>query len=114
MEERTTFSAIQFCRHHQIEFSFVQSLQELGLLHAERAPDEDWLVASDDLDRLESLVRLHYDLQINIEGLDAIEHLLEQLQALQQEVGRLRSRLRLYEPSDSGTESNRSANAGAW
>lgn len=59
--------------------------------------EEDGQVPHDELGRLESLVRLHYDLHINLEGLDAINHLLQRMENLQREVAGLRSRLRLYE-----------------
>ncbi len=97
MQERTTISVIDFCQHHQIEISFVRSLQEYGLLPAETSMDDDWQLPQEQLSRLESLVRLHYDLHINFEGLDAIDHLLQRLQGLQDEVAGLRCRLRLYE-----------------
>ena len=97
MQERTTVSVTEFCRHHQIEPSFVHSLQEYGLLQVESITAEDWQVSHDELDRLESLVRLHYDLHINLEGLDAINYLLHRLENLQKEVLLLRSRLRIYE-----------------
>jgi len=40
---------------------------------------------------------LHVDLDINIEGLDAISHLLQKVNALQNELVALRNRLQIYE-----------------
>ncbi|MEX1131718.1 MAG: chaperone modulator CbpM [Flavobacteriales bacterium] len=40
---------------------------------------------------------MHYDLEINLEGLEAISHLLDQMDAAQQEARELRERLLLYE-----------------
>jgi len=40
---------------------------------------------------------LHYDLDINMEGMESINHMLEQIDSLQQEIVRLRNRLRIYE-----------------
>lgn len=42
-------------------------------------------------------MRLHYDLEINIEGIDAIYNLLEQVNSLRKEITTLNNRLRLYE-----------------
>jgi hypothetical protein len=53
-------------------------------------------VPHDELTRLESLVRLYYNLHINLEALDAISHLLQRMGNLQKEVTIRRSRLRLY------------------
>jgi chaperone modulatory protein CbpM len=47
--------------------------------------------------RIEHLARLHYDLDINLEGLEAISHLLDRMDASQQEARVLRERLRVYE-----------------
>lgn len=42
---------------------------------------------------LEKYIHLHYDLDINLEGLDAVAHLLNQIQVLQVEVRQLRNEL---------------------
>jgi hypothetical protein len=96
MQERTTISAREFCQHHQIELSFIYSLREYGLIEVEVSGDEDCFLPQEELDSLEKLVRLHYDLQINMEGLDAIHHLLQRVETLQQEVIALRNKLRLH------------------
>lgn len=97
MEERVTVSVHEFCHHHQIEISFIQSLHEHGLLQTYTFNDEEWRLPQDQLEQLEKMVRLHYDLQINLEGLEAIHHLLQRVEGLQREVFSLRNRLRLYE-----------------
>ena len=43
------------------------------------------------------MVRLHYDLEINMEGIDAITHLLKKLQTMQDEISVLKNKLRVYE-----------------
>ncbi|MBB1284133.1 chaperone modulator CbpM [Flavisolibacter sp. BT320] len=96
MEETHFYSAQAFCRHHQIEITFVQALRDYGLVEAE-ATEDDLLLSPAQLEALEKLVRLHYDLHINLEGIDAIYHLLSKVESLQQEVNSLRTRLRLYE-----------------
>jgi hypothetical protein len=51
------------------------------------------------LTELEKLVRLRYELDINLEGIDAIIHLLKKLQGMQDEIIILKNKLRLYEAS---------------
>lgn len=97
MEERITVSIHEFCHHHQIEVSFIQSLHEYGLFQADTINDEEWRLPHDQVEQLEKMVRLHYDLNINLEGLEAIHHLLQRVEGLQREVLLLRNRLRLYE-----------------
>ncbi|MDQ3278460.1 MAG: chaperone modulator CbpM [Bacteroidota bacterium] len=96
MEEKQYFSAHQFCRNHQIEIAFLYSLHANGLITMEETAD-DLLLSTESLNTLEKMVRLHYNLHINVEGIDAIYHLLNKVEHLQQEVASLRTRLRLYE-----------------
>ena len=96
MEDKGLYSAQAFCQHHQIEITFLHSLQEYGLLEAE-VTDDDLLLPPGQLEAVEKQVRLHYDLHINLEGIDAIYHLLNRVENLQQEVQSLRARLRLHE-----------------
>jgi hypothetical protein len=46
---------------------------------------------------LEKIVRLYYDLDINIEGIDAVINLLQRMEDMQHEIVLLKNRLRLYE-----------------
>ncbi len=42
-------------------------------------------------------MRLHYDMEINVEGIEAINYLLQRMKTLQAEMVSLKNRLRLYE-----------------
>ena len=46
---------------------------------------------------LEKFTRLHQDLHINEEGIEALAHLLEKIETMQLEIRNLKNRLRLYE-----------------
>lgn len=96
MEERTFVSATAFCTHHHIEIAFIHSLHDFGLIDV-TAEEDDFLLPQEQLEALEKMVRLHYDLNINLEGIDAIYNLLQRLETTQREVKALRSTLRLYE-----------------
>lgn len=85
-----------FCRYHNIEISFIDSLQEYGLVTM-TAGEGSFFIGEDQLEEIEQMVRLHYDLQINFEGIDAIKHLLEQIQNLQTEMQGLKNRLQFLE-----------------
>jgi len=88
--------ANEFCIHHNIEVSFIHSLQDYGLIEITTV-EGNGFIEEDQLEEIEKMVRLHYDLNINFEGLDAIRHLLEQMNAMQHEMTTLKNRLRLYE-----------------
>lgn len=86
----------QYCRHEEIEIAFVQALTERGLIQVVVQEQHSYIPA-EHLPRLEQLARLHYELEINLEGLEAISHLLERMEQLQAEMRGLRERLRVYE-----------------
>ncbi|WP_340696458.1 chaperone modulator CbpM [Flavobacterium nitratireducens] len=46
---------------------------------------------------IEKIVRMHKELQVNIEGIDVVLNLLQKIDALQAELLRVRNRLLLYE-----------------
>ncbi len=89
-------SIIEFCNCHQLEYSFINSLTEHGLIHTV-VIEEDEYIEREHLRDLERIMRLHYDLEINLEGIDAINHLLERVSRLQDEVRILQNRLRRFE-----------------
>jgi len=94
MEEQLV-PAQEFCSHHQVEMNFIYSLREYGLIEVISNEGNDYL-SLDRLKELERIVRLHYDLNVNVEGIDVILHLLNQLEAAQHETHELRNQLKLY------------------
>ena len=86
----------EYCHKSHIEPSFIISLEEGGLIEIETIDGERYLPTSQ-LRELERYTHLYYDLSINIEGIDAIRHMLERMTKLQNEVSRLRNQLRLYQ-----------------
>ncbi len=65
---------------------------------------EHHLLEPEQLSRIEQLARLHYDLEINLEGLEAISHLLDRMVTSDREARSLRERLRLYESEEDAPE----------
>jgi hypothetical protein len=96
MSEENLIPANEFCLHHNIEISFIYSLQEFGLIEI-TIKDEQTFLSSSQLNELEKLMRLHYELDINFEGMDAIINLLRKLQEAEEEMSKLKDKLRLYE-----------------
>jgi hypothetical protein len=85
-----------FCLQHHIELSFIYSLKDSGLLEI-HIVEEKVFVPADELSNLEKLVRLSQDMDINMEGIETISHLLQRMKAMQQQITVLSNRLRLYE-----------------
>lgn len=79
------------CTHYTIELSFIESLQEHGLIEVTVIENTPYLL-EDQLNELEKMIRLRYDLNINPEGIDAIYHLLKQVHGLQRELAILKGK----------------------
>lgn len=89
MEEKKGISVTQCCTYYNIEISFVQQLDEYGLIRLSRS-DNDAFIAYEQLADLERYMRLHYELEINMAGIEAITYLLSRVQDLQSELNRLK------------------------
>jgi len=96
MSNEELIPATEFCHYHSIELSFIHDLGEAGLAHLVMVK-EDPFISTQELAQLEKMIHLHYELDINIEGIDAIWHMLQKIETLQDEMNRLRNRLRSYE-----------------
>ncbi len=85
-----------FCNHTQIELSFVKNLHEYGLLTFEKRENE-LFIDEKDITEVEKMFRLHHDLGINFEGLDAIKQLLKRMKKMEKELGLIQKQLNLYQ-----------------
>ncbi len=86
----------EYCIHYKVEPSFVEELEELGLIRTIKREKEKY-IPFEVLPELESFSRMFYELQINMEGIDAIHHLLNRIRTLREEMMELQNRLRFYE-----------------
>lgn len=86
----------EFCNKHNIEISFISELQHTGLIEI-KTIDESGFILSGQLQQLERIVRLHFELDINMEGIETISHLLKRINSMQDDIIALRNKLRLYE-----------------
>ncbi|MBV5281807.1 MAG: chaperone modulator CbpM [Paludibacter sp.] len=96
MQIESLIALDEFCAKHEIEISFVDSLQQNGLIEITMI-ENAWFIDSKQLLQLEKFVRFYYELDINLEGIETISHLLERVNALQDELTMLKNRLGIYE-----------------
>ena len=96
METEYLIAIDEFCTSHNIEISFVSSLQQSGLIEITTKKESSFIEA-DQLKQLEKFIRLYYELDINLEGIETINYLLQRIGSMQDEITTLRNRLRLYE-----------------
>lgn len=84
------------CEYYNIDFAFVDALHEYGLIEMNTI-EEKKVISDEDLQDLEKFIHLHYDLNINLEGIDAIRHLLGRIKDLQHEILSLKNKIHRYE-----------------
>ncbi|BDW93552.1 chaperone modulator CbpM [Allomuricauda sp. XS_ASV26] len=92
MKKENFISIKTFCENHGVGESFIYSMYEYEILQVQQEK-EAGMLHLDDLPLLEKMVRLHHDLDINPEGIQAVHHLLGQVESLQQEVALLKKKL---------------------
>lgn len=85
-----------YCKHTQIEDAFIERLHEFGLITFEEKQN-DAFIDEKDISEIERMFRLHNDLGINFEGLDAIKQMLKRINRMEKEMDLLQKKLRLYE-----------------
>ena len=90
------FAITTYCSLHGIDHSFITSVSEEGLINI-TIENEDEFIEEEQLPDLEIYTRLHHEMGINTEGIDAIRHLVHKLRNIQSELNSLKARLRLYE-----------------
>jgi len=96
MANENLISADEFCVRYNTELSFITTLHEYGLIEVTTV-EENYFIATNQLQKLEQYTRWHYDLDINLEGIEVIDHLLSRVKNLQNEINSLQNRLRTYE-----------------
>lgn len=96
MQTENLIAVNEFCIHHNIEFSFISSLQRTGLIEISTIKETDF-IDTGQLQQVEKFIRFYYDLDINLEGIETIFHMLQRINAMQDEIISLRNKLRLYE-----------------
>lgn len=85
-----------FCINHNIEISFLNLLQQNGLIET-RTVESKYFIKREQLPQLEKYVRFYYELDINLEGIETITYLLQRIENQQNEIIQLRNRLRFYD-----------------
>lgn len=89
--------AEEYAAQSHTDITFINLLNEYGLIEITLMEDIRFIPLQQ-LPVLEKYTRLHYELDINLEGIEAISHLLQKINTLQGEIDNLKNRARLYEP----------------
>lgn len=96
MEEQDFISVIQLCEHYKVEVSFFKQLEAEGLVEITTI-EKTKCLHQNSISDVEKMIRIHQELNINIEGIDVVFNMLKKMNALQTKMNLLQNRLRLYE-----------------
>ena len=99
MDTEKYIPVLHLCDLYQIEISFFKELNEEGLIELVSRQNSMY-VHEEKLYKVERIIRIHRELNVNIEGIDVVLNLLDKVDKLQNEVYSMQSRLRLYEDDD--------------
>jgi len=80
------------CTYHEVEYTFISSLSEAGLIEL-KVVNHTTFIPESELQKLEKMIRMHHELEINVAGIEAITHLLERVEQMQEEMRVLRNRV---------------------
>lgn len=93
--ENKLIAVTTLCSHYEIELSFVRALEHNGLIRVEMIREEPYL-PEEQIRDFEKMIRLHQELNLNIEAIDVVFNLLEKEAKLRAELDALKSRLKRY------------------
>lgn len=86
----------EYCLQNNIEPDFIIQLEDEGLIEIHIIDNQKYIPISE-LKNLDQYARWYYELSINIAGIDVIKNLLDKMNDMQNEINRLRERLRLID-----------------
>ncbi len=96
MEGQDFISIVQLCNHYKVEVSFFQQLEEEGLVEITTI-EQTKCLHQNLINDVDKMIRIHQELNINIEGIDVVFNLLKKMNALESQMNALQNRLSLYE-----------------
>ena len=96
MELENMIPVSEFCMYHNIELSFIYSLNESGLIDI-TSIEENIFVPISQLKHLEQLMRLKQEMDINLEGIETITYLLKRIKDMQLHILQLNNKLAFYQ-----------------
>lgn len=92
MNEENLIEVEQICSGYGIEFTFIDSLNEHGLINVISRKDHRF-IDRENLSALEKMMRMHYELGMNLEGIEVALNLLQRMDELENEIKVLKARI---------------------
>jgi len=96
MSKENFIPLTKLCTHYKVEMSFFSNLSEIGLIEIVTIEQSPY-IHPDKINDIEKMIRIHHELNINMEGIDVVFNLLQKIDTLQNELISIKNRLDLYE-----------------
>lgn len=87
--EATLFKIIDICQSNHIEAHFIDQLRENGLIEIVIIESQEF-VQEEQIAQIEKYSKWYYDLELNIQGIEIVQHLLGKIESLQKELHSLK------------------------
>ncbi|MDP2542103.1 MerR family transcriptional regulator [Tenacibaculum discolor] len=82
--------------HHNLDEQFIESIESFQLIEFV-VKDSNKYLHTEQLPILEKIIRLHYDLEVNMQGIDVINNMLDRMDSMHKTIKQLENKLKLYE-----------------
>lgn len=86
----------QLCRSYQIEFTFFEQLEHLGLIKI-LSVQEEACIEENELEAVEKMIRLYQELNVHPQSMDVVMNLLQKVEDLQDELRLTQIKLKRFE-----------------
>lgn len=96
MKNQKLIEVETFCKNNDIEISFVNSLEQNGLIEITKI-EETKFFNFEQLMELDRYIRFYYELNINLEGIDTIKHLFRRVNEMCETITSLQNKRYLYD-----------------
>ena len=99
MPAKKLISVKEFCSYYNVDRDFIEQLDRNELIKLVRVKRTGF-ISEQTIAPLEMIIRLHNDLEVNVEGIETILHLLATLEKKNEELIRLRNQLDFYQQQE--------------
>ncbi|AZJ36028.1 chaperone modulator CbpM [Tenacibaculum singaporense] len=96
MSDKELISVQKVIVHHNLDEQFIESIESFQLIEF-IIKDSNKYLHTEQLPILEKIIRLHYDLEVNMQGIDVINNMLDRMDSMHKTIQQLENKLKLYE-----------------
>ena len=87
--EKTLFRVIDICKTNNIEYTFVHELHSNGLIQIIVKEEQEYL-EEEQVYHVERFSTWHYELDLNVQGIEVVSNLIDKIEELQRELKALK------------------------